>query len=125
MDENRLGTAIEQTREGLTVRLGEGARLVRLGPSTVVVAEPDPEEDEAVAALAVKGETSISCVCTSNGDCKLILKRKGPSLVTIVCEGSPCRGTGCAKVTLDKLWDSGVMSRVLGDLFTGDITDEE
>jgi hypothetical protein len=47
--ENETTTMIQQTHEGVSIRLGPHTRIIRLGPATVVIAEPD--DDTKISAL--------------------------------------------------------------------------
>lgn len=115
MDEKRSRTVIEQTQDALTVRLGEGARLIRLGPSMVVVADPSDDDDE-LAALALTGGTTIMCICSGRGECKVSTKQPFPDTIEIACDTAKC-DKGCTRHTVDRLWDSPFISRVMSEAF--------
>jgi hypothetical protein len=106
---DRPTTRIEHDDEGGTVvHLGPETRVVRLGPSMVLVAENDGEgADPNVAEMQVlTGGTTIVCSCSKSGGCVVDIKSEGPGSVRISCESSNCTGS-CSKVTIEKgLWDA-------------------
>jgi hypothetical protein len=127
MEAERTSTIIEQTRAGLTVRLGEGARLVRLGPSTVLVADPDRGDTaELAAALPLNGGSLITCMCRGPAECRVVIRPQDRDKVEIACDPSECKN-GCTRTIVDRFFDSPfIIQRMIGDLFAGEpLPDDE
>lgn len=106
-------STFEETDEGLLIHLAEGARLVRLGSSVVVLAEPFDDDTEGVSArLAMDGGTTFSCVCRGTGNCELVIKPRGDSLVHLVCVAKNCGG--CSRWIIDRnLWNNVSFAEIL------------
>jgi hypothetical protein len=106
------GSRIIETRDEVLVQLGAGSRLVRLGRSAVLIAEPDL--DPQLGALGVaNGGTEITCWCSGGGGgCALTITIVSEKTVRITC--TPEEGCkGCTRKRLDPaVWDA-LLSRPL------------
>lgn len=104
MSEYREVSRIEETHDGILVHLAENSRLVRLGPSIVVIAEPLQEDDKPRLTAMMQAGTTISCVCGSvnQGDkkCQVQITTQGPSTISLKCVKDGCT-EACTRFTTD------------------------
>jgi hypothetical protein len=104
MSEYREVSRIEETHDGLVIHLAENSRLVRLGPSIVVIAEPLQENGKPTLTSMMQAGTTISCVCGSVNEgsekCQVQITTHGPSTVSIKCVKDGC-SEACTRFTTD------------------------
>jgi hypothetical protein len=83
------------------IHLAAESRLLRVGPSMVIVAEPHEGGDGQSPSIMRSGG-SISCVCPNSegGGCKIVITVDGPRTVTVRCVSDGCKA-GCSRWIVD------------------------